>query len=92
MAFDPSDPNTKEMVVSYRVRGGVIYICGTGQGLSLFMDSVSGEVGVKAKRGKKQVGCSLLDLLKVEVCYRMLKARVCCHSGLVLFREFLFRT
>lgn len=40
------------MVVSYRMTGGGFKgcICGTGQGLPLFMDSVSGEVGLKPTR------------------------------------------
>lgn len=69
MSFDLSDPNTKETVVS--CGGRWAWICGTGQGLSLFMDSVSREVGGKSQQGKKQVDCSLLDFLKAEVCLRL---------------------
>lgn len=51
-------------MVSYIVGDGV----GTGQGLSMLMGSVSGKVGLKANNGGKQVGCSVLDFPKVEIC------------------------
>lgn len=36
--------------------------------------------GGKATTATKQVGCTLLDFLKVEVCPRTLKASVSCFS------------
>lgn len=54
MFFTLSDPNTKDkdvLLSSYRraiAAGG--YECWAGQGLSLFIDSVSGKVGAKSTR------------------------------------------